>query len=326
MVMRAKIKVSARPKVADDTAVIPTYKEAGEIARLFAQGKYPFLIFGGPPGTSKSTHFRLALEREVGNRYCLIQANASARGAYVEAYKHIDQPILVDDAEPLFQQPEGLRFLKEIGSTEQWKLVTRDTKEFTKPSSKVPPRFMTSSPVCVITNEVDWKEGSVQLQAVFDRAIKYTFAPTALEIYHFVPEWFWDQEIFDFVARHYPYLAEPTCRLFYNTWVEKNAGRDWQKYVLGRVFGPDSLEARVAEVFAENPAADRQEMVRLLVAGGIGSRATCYRHYNALYDRWRLKELPALKVRGKPPGKRPRPEIPGQGQVEEEEEEGEGQE
>jgi hypothetical protein len=308
MARPSNIKIAKKPKVRDDSTIVSTYAELEQIAMLFAQGKYPFIILGGAPGLAKSTTFRRAVEAQVGRDYLLLEANASARGAYPELFTHKDKPVLFDDADQLFQNADGMRLLKQLGQTEHWKQISRVTKEFTNRRSVIPSSFWTSSNVCIITNQADFNESNVHIKAILDRAMLFTFAPTGLEIYRFVARWYWDQEIYDFIGRHYPFLEEVSCRLFYNCWIEKRAGREWRRLVLSRLWEEGSIEYRVVELLTQAGQATKQEKVSELMKAGI-KRSTAYNYVNSFDDRYNLKEMPRLEVKGEPPSQEPPPGV-----------------
>src|SRR6516164_3602796 len=118
---RKRIHVAGKPLHKPEGAgFIGTYDELRSLALKFAQQKYRLLVLAGDPGIGKTWAFLDALAG-AGAEYGHIEGNASPYGAYVECYEHRNQLIVIDDADDLRNQPQGLRFLKQIGQTEEWK-------------------------------------------------------------------------------------------------------------------------------------------------------------------------------------------------------------
>jgi len=62
----------------------------------------------------------------------------------------------------------------------------------------IPRHFHTCSRVAILGNR--WRSGNADVSAVQDRGHVVVFQPTALEVHREAARWFWDQEVFDFVA------------------------------------------------------------------------------------------------------------------------------
>ena len=67
------------------------------------------------------------------------------------------------------------------------------------------------------------------------------FEPTALEVHRQAAGWFWDQEVFDFVARHLHVMAQPSLRIYRHAWELKQARLDWRQAVLSRCLSGAAL-------------------------------------------------------------------------------------
>jgi hypothetical protein len=301
------IEVAQKPKKPEGAGILTTYEELTRKAKLFAEGKYGLLVIAGPPGVAKSSILRRALEEVVGNDYCFIEANASAFGAYCKLWQYRNKLVLVDDADPLHEQPAGKRLLKQLGQTEQWKRLSWDSKATSGKRAPAPSEFTTSSKVCIVTNQWEYREGNVHTAAVEDRGLCYVFSPTTLEVHHHVSSWYWDQEVFDFIARHLPYLRRPSCRLYYKTWQVKEAGEDWQKFVLEHLYEEGDPEFRIIQLLADDSLGSNNMRARKFTAEGYGSRATFYRYLADLEERRGLEAVPHFRVQGKRPQDQPDP-------------------
>ena len=64
----------------------------------------------------------------------------------------------------------------------------------------IPKQFSTTSRVAIIANQ--WKALNADVAALEDRGHCLQFAPSALEVHRQAAGWFWDQDVFDFVAAH----------------------------------------------------------------------------------------------------------------------------
>src|SRR5262249_57589724 len=108
----------------------------------------------------------------------------------------------------------------------------------------VPEQFLTRSPVALVGN--DWKTLNADVAALEDRGHVLVFEPTALEVHRHAAAWFWDQQIFDFVAARLHLIAQHSLRTYRQAWELKQAGLDWRRAVLSRCLsGPALLVARL---------------------------------------------------------------------------------
>jgi hypothetical protein len=300
---RKKIHVAGKPLHKPEGAgFVDTYDELRSLALKFVQKKYRLLVIAGDPGIGKTRAFLGAL---IGAavQYGLIEGNASPYGAYVKCYEHRNQLIVIDDADDLRSQPQGLRFLKQIGQTEEWKHLSWQTKAMMGLNAPAPVDFYTSSHVCVITNQWDFRHSNIHTAAVEDRGICKVFFPTSLEVYRNTSSWFWDQEVFDFIGQHLPYLRKLTLRLFVKAYESKLAGDPWKDYVLDQAYEQGDIERTVLDMLLVGVGAD--EFVRQ----GHGSRATFYRYKKDLEERVKAKHVPYYKLTRKPPQPQPDPML-----------------
>ena len=301
------MKVRRRPDRPEGAGVITTYAELIRKAEQFAAGKYNLLVVAGGPGLSKSTVFRNALEGQVGQAFCFVEANASPFGAYCKLFKHRNQPVVFDDADAIHQQSGGKRFLKQVGQTQQWKHLSWESKATQGKKAPAPSEYQTSSKVAIITNQWEVKDGDVHTEAVEDRGLCFVFSPSALEVHQYVATWFWDQQIHDHVGRHLPYLKRPTCRLYAKLAEVKAAGDDWREYLLQFLFGEEDTEACVIRLMADPTLTTNEQRVKAFVESGWGSRATFYRYRADLEGRYGLTEVQQFPVQGRPPADQPDP-------------------
>jgi hypothetical protein len=253
---------------------VPTYAELEAYVRAFAAGHLHLLMLFGPPGVGKSRCLRQAL----GGHACWISGQATPLGIYLQAYEHRHQPLVLDDVDGLYADRSGIRLLKALCQTEPRKTLSWHTATPILQRQSVPLRFTTTSRVALVGN--DWKTLNADVAALEDRGHVLSFEPTAQEVHRQAAGWFWDQEIFDFVAEYLHLMALPSLRTYRHAWELKQAGLDWRLAVLSRCLtGPALL---VAQLQADLSFASAAARVRAFIAAGGGSRATYYHHAKKL--------------------------------------------
>ena len=185
----------------------------------FALGAFNFLVILGQPGLSKSTLFRSRLPEEA----CWIIGNGSPFLAYINIYKSINQPVVMDDVEALLRKPGGIELLRQLCESEGVKTVTWESDAALLKREKIPTEFTTTSKVCFIAN--DWARLNARLMALEDRAIVVSFEPDALEVQEQIGRegWFADKEIYDFIGAHLGIIARPSMRFYTKALEIKNA-------------------------------------------------------------------------------------------------------
>jgi hypothetical protein len=269
---------------------VTTYQELQQWALAFAQGYLNLFILSGAPGLEKSR----TLKGLVGPKACYIEGNATAFGVYCELFRHRHQPIVIDDVDSIYQEPAGIRLLKALCQSEPVKTVGWLSDARTLDREGIARRFTTRSPLALIANR--WPANHPGLAAVEDRGLRVSFEPSALEVHSRVAEWYWDQEIFDFVGAHLHLIERPSMRLYVLAWQMKKAGLDWQRYVRQRL-----LEGRallVAQLKEDGRYVSEAERVAAFVAAGGGCRATYFNHARKLAKK---PVVPQLVLKGQPP-------------------------
>jgi hypothetical protein len=100
------------------------------------------------------------------------------------------------------------------------------------------------------------------------------FEPGPLEVHERTADWFWDQEIFNFIGERLHLISDPSMRHYVAAWELKQAGIDWRSLVLSRCLSGKAL--LVAQLKASPDYASEAERVRAFIARGAGSRATYF--------------------------------------------------
>jgi hypothetical protein len=264
---------------------IHTYRELQQYARAFQEGHLNLLLLCGPPGVGKSR----CLRQEIGSQVCWIDGNASAFGIYQQAYEHRDRPMVLDDIDGLYRERNGIRLLKSLCQTEKVKTMSWLTDAPALDKRGIPRSFTTTSHVACIVNQ--WHSLNADVYALEDRSHFLVFEPTAMEVHRQAAPWFWDQDIFDFVANSLHLMQQPSLRTYMLAWELKNAGLDWQTGILGRCLTGTAL--RVARLQADKNYCREEDRVRAFVASGAGCRATYFNHAKNLQSK---DIIPAIKL------------------------------
>ena len=165
----------------------------------------------------------------------------------------------------------GPRSRKEIGRDASRDTVSRSSRT-TGRREQIPQEFQTSSRLAIITNE--WKTLNRNVAALQDRGHLVIFEPSPQEVHTRTAEWFWDQEIYDFVGERLHLLQEASMRHYVAAWELKRAGVDWRGLVLSRCLSGKQL--LVAQLKADPAYATEEARSRAFNAAGGGCRATYF--------------------------------------------------
>src|SRR5262249_42319114 len=164
--------------------------------------------------------------------------------------------------------------LKALCQTEPTKTLNWHTATPILQRQEIPQQFTTTSRVALIGN--DWRTLNADVAALEDRGHVLVFEPTALEVHRQAAGWFWDQEIFDFVAAQLHLVGQHSLRTYRQAWELKQAGLDWRRAVLSRCLtGPALLVARLK---AHPTVPSEAAPVPALIAPGVGCRAPAFPH------------------------------------------------
>jgi hypothetical protein len=269
---------------------VTTYAELEKIVHAFAAGHFQLLILLGSHGLGKSRMVRQALPGPS----CWLEGNTSVFGLYCQLWHHRHQPVVLDDLDGMYASRDGVRLLKCLTQSELVKRVSWYTDAATLQREQIPQEFSTTSQVAILTNQ--WKTLNRDVAALQDRGHVVIFQPSALEVHLRTAEWFWDQEIFDFLAERLQWLSEPSMRHYVAGWELKQAGLDWRSLLLSRCLSGRAL--LVAQLKADPRYASEAERVQAFLAQGGGSRST---YFNWLRKLQAQVKAPAIRLHNAPP-------------------------
>ena len=212
--------------------LVQTYAEFKSWLLGFAGGHYGLLIVIGRGGTSKSQLIRSVLDGKVCH---LIKGHCTPLALYMDLFTYRNQPVILDDAEGLYASKEGKMLMKSLCDTDPIKRLQWNSTNKHLTDADVPTRFATTSKVCVIQNR--WHGQDADAEALLTRAHLIFFDPTPLEVHLEAASWFWDQEVFDFVAARLGIIERADARMYVLASERKHAGGDWRKLILNRCLG-----------------------------------------------------------------------------------------
>jgi len=95
-----------------DAMIVRTYEEFFHEVDAFEHGERNLLIVIGPPGTAKST----AVRRHLKNAR-VIEGGSTPYRLYIELYENRNLPIVLDDADKVFRDKNGVFLLKLLTQT-----------------------------------------------------------------------------------------------------------------------------------------------------------------------------------------------------------------
>lgn len=281
------VKSKSRP---DFATSVHLYSQLQDYVRAFVEGHIKTLFVIGPPGTGKSR----CIAEVTGKSALWIDGNATAFRLYVSAYEYRDQPIVLDDVDGLYRDRAAVRLLKALCQTEPVKSVSWQSNAAALDQLGVPRKFSTTSPMVIIANE--WKSLNTNVSAVEDRGHILVFEPSPLEIHKHASQWFWDQEIFDFVASKLHLIKMHSLRTYCLASELKRAGINWKDSVLVRCLSGKALE--VARLKADQNFSSEEDRVVAFVAAGHGCRATYFNYSKQLRPQ---VEVPVIVLKNTSP-------------------------
>jgi hypothetical protein len=266
----------AKPKRAPRNAiVVRRYQELHSFTWAFAAGHLRFLMVVGPAGTGKSR----AMHRAVAGRAAWVDGNATAFGVYCAAFRHRDQPIVLDDVDALYRDPNGIRLLKQLCQSEPSRLLGWHSDPRYLERRGIPVKFRTSSPVAIIANR--WSTVNSDVAALEDRGHMIVFDPPPIEIHRQAALWFRDREVFDFIAEYLHLLTNHSFRTYVLALELKKARMDWKRTTLARLLsGPMLL---VAQLKADAAFCSEAERANAFQERGGGGRTTYFKFAKKLH-------------------------------------------
>lgn len=254
------------------------YADLERYLSKFARGELGLVLLLGRHGTGKSEGVRRALSVEVlamtQRRVLYVEGHMQPFGLYRQLWDHRDQPVVLDDLDRLYADPDCVRLLKPLCNTIREKRLHWLTN-FTMNAQDLPPSFVTSSSVILVANE--WKSLNPNVRALEDRAIILHFAPDNKEVHRQVGRWFDDPPVYEFLETLLPVIPAVSMRHYCKGSQLRRAGlADWRNSLLQMVV-PDRKAACLVETQNDPALRCEDERVARFTAATGASRSTYFR-------------------------------------------------
>ena len=169
------------------------------------------------PGLGKDEMFLKYIKLYPGlATYPLLCGLSRPMATYKLCYDNQHRLLIISDGEGLWASDNGKELVRQLSEQKHEKRVGWPTTS--KQLEGYPQHFVTTSRVAFILNRWIDNPADPFYDKILDRSNVYHFDPPPAEIHFYVSEWFFDQEVFDFIADHLHHvvestLAEPTTTL-----------------------------------------------------------------------------------------------------------------
>lgn len=229
-------------KVPKGAEIIRTYDDFYAEIDAFEHGERNLLIVVGPPGTSKSTAARTRLKNAR-----TIQGGSTPYRLYIELFENRDLPIVLDDADKIFRNKDGVFLLKLLTQTDATKVIQWNSNTTEIRRGELPAEFPTTSRTMIVANS--WPQDDPDIAAVESRGHLVYFVPSFAEMHRYAAGFCGDPEVYEFIGEHLPYFDRLDLRLYYKarqfkaTGERTGDGEAWKRYVRGQMM---EAEKRVA--------------------------------------------------------------------------------
>lgn len=281
--------MNARPPRARSPAVPREVIRLADYAQLelyltkFARGELGLVLLLGRHGTGKSESVKQVLSvpsaadvpkpgTPRGALY--VEGHMQPFGLYRQLWDYRNQPVVLDDLDRLYADPDCVRLLKPLCNTVREKRL-HWLSNLTMNDGALPPTFTTASSVILIANE--WKSLNPNVRALEDRAIILHFCPTNQEVHRKVGQWFDDPEVYDFLGGLLPVVPAVSMRHYCKGSQLRRAGlTDWRNSLLQMII-PDRRAVCVIAVQHDPELRSEQQRVERFTATTGASRATYFR-------------------------------------------------
>jgi hypothetical protein len=280
MTLSARTRSAAIPR---EVIRLTDYAQLELYLTKFARAELGLVLLLGRHGTGKSESVKRALSvmgstGDAANRNSkaalYVEGHAQPFGLYRQLWEYRDCPIVLDDLDRLYADPDCVRLLKPLCNTTSEKRLHWLTN-LTLNDGTVPSGFVTASNLILIANE--WKSLNPNVRALEDWAIILHFCPQNQEVHRKVGEWFDDPEVYNFLARLLPLVPDISMRHYSKGSQLRRAGlADWRHSLIQMTL-PDRLVACVvATQHDPELRSEHQRVSKFTAATGV-SRATYFR-------------------------------------------------
>ncbi len=259
-----------------DAIVISSYHDLACYLLKFAQGCLDLVLLLGRPGIGKTEAVKTALgiEHDSSRHVLYVEGHAQPFGLYQELWHYRDCPVVLDDLDRLYANPDCIRILKPLCNTTQRKRINWLSNAVLNVPG-LPIEFTTTSNVILIANE--WKTINNNIRALEDRAIILWFNPSTIEIHRKTAEWFNDEMVYQFIGSYLAHIPNLSMRYYDKGKRLRDTGLlDWPKSLLQMMLPDRSLAVVAGLQLDPRFTSDTQRVQQFMLETGK-SRATYYR-------------------------------------------------
>lgn len=266
----------------EDAILVSAYSDLDRYLSAFAGGTLQLLMLLGRHGTGKTQRVKatVGLSPSAANghakrpRVLYLGGHVSAFGLYQQLWNYRNCPVVIDDLDKLYAQPDCVRILKQLCDIAPIKRVTW-CSHLTNRSPELPTEFDTTSTVILIANQ--WRSLNADIHALEDRALVLHFDPSNDELHAALRAWFADDEVYDFIGSLLPYVPRVSIRHYLKGKTLRHAGMcDWKETIL-RMLLPDAPLACVVRLQLDRSFASEKDRVEQFISETGKSRPTYFR-------------------------------------------------
>lgn len=263
-------------KLPDDAIVVTNYHDLGRYLHKFAEGSLDLVLLLGQPGIGKTEAVKqaLCLDGDSEGQALYVEGHAQPFGLYQQLWRYRDRPVVLDDLDRLYANPDCVRILKPLCNTRRRKRISWLSNAVTTVPD-LPTEFTTDSNVILIANE--WRSVNGNVRALEDRTIILWFHPSPHEVHRRTAEWFDDQEVYRFIGSYMPHIPQLSMRYYDKGRRLREAGfLDWRKSLLQMIL-PDRIVAVVAGLQLDPRWTTETQRIDQFIAETGSSESTYYR-------------------------------------------------
>jgi len=260
----------------DDAIVVTNYHDLDRYLCKFAEGSLDLVLLLGKSGIGKTEAVKQALGIDDSGRSktLYVEGHVQPFGLYQGLWRCRDSPVVLDDLDRLYANPDCVRILKPLCNTRRAKRISWLSNAVTA-VPELPTEFLTTSSVMLIANE--WRSLNSNVRALEDRTITLWFNPAVEEIHRKTAEWFDEPEVYQFIGSYLPHISQLSMRYYEKAKRLRNAGfLDWKKSLLQMMLSDRTMAVVAGLQLDPLLPNDTQRVTQFTTETGL-SRATYFR-------------------------------------------------
>jgi len=272
------------------------------------RGAYRCLIVVGRPGLSKSYAFEKRLDNNTihlkGGRLSALEAYKKLGRLAMENQGICRQNVVMDDAETVYEELNGKRFIRQITESPSKRSPSWETA--TPKLDGIPQSYYLTGNVAIICNKFVFG-ASHEFEAILDRSEFVYVNFTNLEIHKIASQFFWDNEIFKWIGKRIHLMDDLSVRAYMRAANRKAAGTDWRKMLMQRHM-VDDAKSMVRVLTNDKRFKTEAERVEEFFALTGQGRSTYYDVKKKLKEEGQLEISleSAARIKLQHPGKKPK--------------------